>query len=232
MSRKKNIAVYDVPKRGDLRVTREHALRNPVFLRARILILCFIMLLALGCIAGTLAFVAYTGNETPNRLTVATKSELQVVENLNGSEVEVLNTDSMFDLGLENKHVKLRARGGASDNESSVYVRAAFMPQAADKEDETINHTFGETWSAPATDADGTYIATELVKLYINPDYADFWTYSDGTFTSKTAIRSGEETPVLLLGAVAADGVDADDYSKIKVTVIASSIEPDAISKW
>ncbi len=233
MKLKKNIAVYDLPKRGQVRVTRERALRNPIFERTRIVGLCLILMLVLACISGTLAFVAltYPGNQTPNRFT-SSDGFLQIVENLNGSTADVVNTDSTFDLGLDNKKVRLRARAAAEDAPNGIYVRVAFMPQALDVTHKTVRHMFGETWSDPKTDDDGTYIETDLVKLYINPDYASYWDYKDGTFTSKEVLTKGEETPILLYGAVAQEGVDETEYSNILVSVIASSIESGAKDKW
>ena len=190
-TRKQKGLVVDNPDTKNAEIKRIHSPRNMLFTRTRICVLTFALVLALG-VLGSFAYLTYTANQTPNRANVG-DIQLHIVENINGATAEVIDTDASFNAGLKTKQVKLRA--GTDPNKEPEYVRVTFLPKAASASNANVNVAFGESWSTtPATDSNGTYISTDILKLYINPSYSDYWTYSDGTFTSKSTLKRGETT--------------------------------------
>ena len=220
---------FDIPKKTNVDVVRKHELKNSIFTRTRIALLCLVLLMAL-CITGTLAYLTWTSNQTANRVTDG-DLEMHIVENIDGATDEVIDKGSTFTAGLEAKKVKVRS--GDDVNRVNELVRVTFLPVVKSKTYTTANVAFGETWSAVKTDAsNNAYIETDIVKLYINPAWAENWTYADGTFTYKTVLAPGADTEVLLYGATMADGVNIGDYTSVQVKVIADSIQEGTSDTW
>ena len=194
---------------------------------AALLLIALVIALLVG---GSYAYLNSTTNQTPNRVGAGI-IEFHIVESTDGTTAEKVDEDATFTAGALNNKVKFRA--GTSEKVGDAKMRVSFMPQVKSSDYEEANIMFNQNWSAaPSTDDAGTYISTDILKLYINPSYADFWDYSDGTFTTKEAVAGGEETPVLLYGATLADGKDSGDYSSVKVNVIASAIQANATGAW
>jgi hypothetical protein len=219
---KKNLEI-NVPRHAQTEVQREQNLKNNIFNKTRIATLSLILVVSLS-VAGTLAYVTHTTNQTPNRATDG-EIDIHIVENLNGGD-EVLDTDSTFELGTTSKLVWVRSAD--TDSQVPSKVRISFMPQVKSKDATNASVSFGESWSALKTDANGVYISTDLLKLYINSNYADYWDYADGAFTSKGKIEKGQTTPYLLEGVTMADGINRSDYGNIKLNVIASAVQENA----
>ena len=225
----RNTFEVSIPKHVQPEVENQEGLKSTIFTRTRVALFCLVLVVALG-IGSTFSYVMWTSNQTPNRAATG-DVELHVVETLNGATAEVTDSDSTFKGGATNKQVKLRA--GDDPSIGAAKVRVTFLPVVASAENASVSVAFGENWSeAPVTDTTGTYISTDVVKLYINPKYADYWEYSDGTFTSKGVLNRGETTPVVLMGAALADGVSASDYGSIKVDVIADAIQEGTSDTW
>ena len=210
------------PQAGDVATGRDYKYSNFVAL----LLIALVIALLVG---GSYAYLNWTTDQTPNRVGAGI-IEFHIVESTDGTTAEKVDQDATFTAGAENNKVKFRA--GDSEKVGDARIRVSFMPQVGSSEVDGTNVLFGENWSEPSTDGTGTFISTDILKLYINPSYADFWDYSDGTFTTKEAVAGGEETPVLLYGATLADGKDSGDYSSVKVNVIASAIQANATGAW
>ena len=227
----KNKLHFDIPKKSNVDVIRKHDLKNSIFTRTRIALLCLVLLTAL-CITGTLAYLTWTSNQTPNRVTDG-DLEMHIVENttLSSTTTESIDSGATFTAGLGAKKVKVRS--GDDVNRVNELVRVTFLPVVKSKTYSTANVAFGETWSEVKTDSSSNaYIETSLVKLYINPNWATNWTYADGTFTYKTSLERGADTEELLYGVTMADGVSASDYSSVQVKVIADSIQEGTSDTW
>ncbi len=223
----------DIPRNTNADLTRVRSLRTPVFTRTRIMVLALALVAALS-ISGTLAYLAWTSNQTPNRA-VTGEVELHIVEKVNGAATEYTDTNKEFNLGTTTKKVAIKA--GTSPNRVPENVRVTFIPEiqgadyAAAVSFNEANTTSG-TWGEITTDTTGTYIKTDVLRLYINPAYADYWTYSDGTFTSKSTLKYGEQTPDLLYGVTMADGSTTNTTYKVVVNVIADAIQSTATDAW
>ena len=229
---RKNLQV-EVPRGAHAEVQRKRGLKKSIFTRTRIAVLSLILVLSLS-VTGTLAYLQWTANQTPNRSTVG-EVELHIVENVNTSTTAVTDTDSNTNFGTGNKVVKLKA--GTAANRVPEKVRVTFVPEVQYKDGDgntlNANVAMAEDWSADATtDTSGTYFTYGLLKFYVNADWKDKWDYSDGTFTYKTTLGKGEETENLLLGVDYVTASDADNYGTVKVNVIADAIQEGTSSTW
>ena len=229
---KKNFEV-DIPKGAEAEFVNKRELRTTIFTRTRIAALCLLLILSFGS-AGTLAYLQYTTNQTPNRDSVG-ELEMHVVENVSDgtATTEAVDTSSTFVAGTDSKQVKIRQ--GTANNRADEKIRVSFFPVVESKENADANVAFNETWSALKTDDNGTYIETDIVKLYVdNVNDTDIgWTYdNDGTFTYNSLLKKGEDTSVILKGVTLADGVSYSDYNSIKVKVIADGIQDGTTDTW
>ena len=224
---RKNLAI-DVPRDAETEINRVRGLKPSIFTRTRIALLCLVMVVALS-IAGTFAFEKWTGNSTPNRGTEG-DVDVHIVENVNNT-LDTTDTNGVnVSFGTNTKKVKLKA--GSDQNITNQKVRVAFVPQRAGVTDTTsgrsANTFLDEDWSAmPVTDEDGTYVQYAEFKLYIDSNWAQKWDYSNGTFTYKESLGSGEETDYLLYGVKLSSGEETAEG--VKVNVIAESIQANAV---
>ena len=235
---------FDIPDDQSADVTRVHALRNTIFTRTRIVALILIMILALS-VAGTLAYLIYTGNQTPNRFTdldytirIAESSDGTTFKNYKGSETkskadtEDGNQNSMS-AGEETKQVKFKVSGNSED---PVVVRMSVTAQVEDKESEDdvqygddVKTFLNGTWSAPTTVDGKQVIHTDLVNIILADDWASNWLYKDGAFIYNKTVKGGDETPLLVKGVewcgTGDDATyDATKHGKIEVPVFAEVI--------
>ena len=223
----------DIPKGTEPELVNQHKLRKTIFTRTRIAALCLLLILSL-ISAGTLAYLQYTANQTPNRDGVG-ELEMHIAETVSDgtNSTEAIDTDSDFVAGLDTKQVKIRQ--GTANNRTDEKIRVSFFPVVTSKEKTDANVAFDETWSALKTDTNGTYIETDIVKLYVdNVNTSDTgWTYdNDGTFTYNSLLKKGEDTSVILKGVTMADGASYSDYNSIKVKVIADGIQDGTTDTW
>ena len=229
----KNRLEIEVDKHADTEVIREKKLKNPLFTRVRILTSVLILLIA--AIGGTLAYLAWSGNQTPNRMTNG-EIGVQIVENGTVMSVDT-NTVSA---GIGNKVVALRSNYAA--NRRDEVVRCTFLPEIQSHEKDSSGKSLGaavyaEDWSTIKNDSTAglDYIETDVVRLYLVSGWSDNWLYKDGMFYYKKVVPVNTTTEALLSGIVLQSGVDASNYGDIKVNVIADAIqsEPaDAPAKW
>ncbi len=240
--RKKKIG-FILPKHSKVHVVREHALRSPVFVQTRILAFCFFLTLVTGCVAGTLAYMSYTGNQTPNRGSVG---DLNIVigEALNGAAEFDFTGEDQTDVasGFDNKRVKIKVSKNTNMVNSRIQVSFVllvasnkFTTNTSDWEgstDELAYTVFNQKWGTVNTVyEDGylkNYIETDVAKIYLDENWSDNWTYdNNGVFTSKKTYGKGETTPELLSGLDLTDNTTSKEYKDFKVQVIAQAINED-----
>jgi hypothetical protein len=225
---KKNLAV-DVPRDAETEIQRVRGLRASIFTRTRIALLCFVMVVTLSVVGGTLAFEKYSGNATPNRGTEG-DVDVHIVENVNNTIDTTDTNQTEVTFGTDTKKVKLKA--GTDPDVANQKVRVSFVPQRVaatyEASNRIANAFLDEDWSAtPATDDDGPYVQYGEFKLYIDANWAEKWDYNNGTFTYKQSLNSGEETSYLLLGVKLTSGEETAEG--VKVNVIAEAIQDTAI---
>lgn len=230
----KNEMDLELPRKSNGEIVRVQSLRKPVFTRTRIMALALALIVCLS-ITGTLAYLAWTTNQTPNRA-VTGEVELHIVEKVNDSTEEFTDTNKEFSLGTTTKKVAIKA--GTAANRVPEKVRVTFIPEVQSSDYAAAvafneANTTSSTWGEIVIDTSGTYIKTDMLRLYINPDYATYWTYSDGTFTSNSTLKYGEQTPDLLYGVTMADGSTTNTaYGTVTVNVIADAIQSTATDAW
>jgi hypothetical protein len=222
----------NIPSHAKAEVTRQHNLKDTVFVKTRLSLLCLILVLVMS-IGTTLAYLAWTANQTPNR-TTSGQVALQVVEN--GTTIADKFANKEVDGGIDNKLVQVKS-SDAEDTADEV-VRVTFVPEVASKDD-TGNVAMGETWSEVKTetvdDETKSYVETDLVKLYLTDDWSSHYIYKDGVFYYNKAVSKDTTTENLLSGAVLQDDVNKSDYGDVKVNVIADAIQSspqDAPKSW
>ena len=175
--RKKKIG-FILPKHSKVHVVREHALRSPVFVQTRILAFCFFLTLVTGCVAGTLAYMSYTGNQTPNRGSVG---DLNIVigEALNGAAEFDFTGEDQTDVasGFDNKRVKIKVSKNTNMVNSRIQVSFVllvasnkFTTNTSDWEgstDELAYTVFNQKWGTVNSVYEDAYL-----KNYIETDVA------------------------------------------------------------
>ena len=228
---KKNLEI-EVPKGAHTEIKREHKLKKNLFTRTRIVCLCLILVASLS-ITGTLAYLSYTSNQTPNRAEVG-QADVRIGERVSIEATAVTyDTDGTYDAGLNSKVVAVYA--GESDVQVEENVTVSLVPQVESKSyvDTSGNvlsggyENFDQNWSGVQTDASTgrSYIETSIVRVWLAEDWSDNWTFNgDGTFTYKTTIKKDEKTTDLMTGVTLQSGVNADDYQSVKVVVIAQGV--------
>ena len=238
---KKNLEI-DVPKNADTEVQRVRGLKKSIFMRTRIALLSLVLVLGLS-VASTFAYYGWTANQTPNRAS-AGEVGFSIVEYVDGAEEvtanEKVDAGQTVKYGVGNKKVKVRASDTAGI--ANQRVRVSFIPERLSKEkdaDETkyASEYMSEDWSASVQQTKGegdvvteAWIECDDVKLYINPSWADEWTYSNGSFTRKASLEPGESSDVLLLGMTMSSS--ASSYYEVKVNVIAEAIQEHSEVTW
>ena len=243
---RKNLEV-DVPKDADTEVQRVRGLKKSIFTRTRIATLSLVLVLALS-VSSTLAFEKWTGNQTPNRGNVGA-TEVLIGENLNNTgsfEYTLSETGNDVKFGTDTKQVKIKLSNKVNITDSQITV--SFIPLAQNSfsptnnpgtyaystTDESGNATeeaftsFNEKWTDIKTETvDGTeyaYIDTDVMRLYLNNNWANEWTYNNGVFTSINTFSKGDESQPLLMGVELRDGVDESEYETYKVEVVARAV--------
>ena len=247
--RKKKIG-FILPKHSKVHVVREHALRSPVFVQTRILAFCFFLTLVTGCVAGTMAYMSYTGNQTPNRGSVG-DLDIVIGEAINGPAD---GTTATFDFsgedqtsvasGFDNKRVKIKVSKNTNMVNSRIQVSFVLLLASnkftentkdwpTDSTEDELGYTvFNQKWGEiKSVYEDGylkNYIETDVAKIYLDEDYASAWEYDDnGVFTTKRTYGKGETTPELLSGLDLTDNTTSKEYKDFKVQVIAQAINED-----
>ena len=223
---RKNLEV-EVPNSKPAELVRERSLRKPIFTRTRIVTLSLILVLSLS-IAGTLAYLTYTTNQTPNRVNEGTVG-LIIVEN-GTDQTTGANT---VDQGAGNKEVQVKSEDNI--NRADELVRISFLPEVQDA-DGLGSLAISENWSAPQVDSSGNYyIQTDVIKLNLASDWQSYYKYRDGAFYYYKVVPKNTTTEKLLTGATLVDGVNAGDYGTITVKVVADAIQAypeEAASAW
>lgn len=225
---------FDVPNDRPSEVVRQRSLRKGTFSQARISALVLALVIALG-IGGTLAYVIYTANQTPNRAT-AGEVGLYIVEN--GTK----NTSGSATISAGDTTKQVQVLSEEATNRVDEVVRVTFVPQVEQKD--SSGNVLGqqlldEEWSAPSQTGDASnrfYIKTDLLTLYLADDWQDNYIYKDGAFIYNKVLEPGQTTPTLLQGVVWADSSkDSADYGTVKVNVVADAIQAspaEALSAW
>lgn len=232
----------DIPKCDHAEVDRKRSLKSSLFTRTRIAALSLCLILALS-VTGTLAFLSYTANQTPNRVSTG-EVELHIVEdvgNASGGATAVVDQDqSGVYYARGNK--KVRVFAGTAANRVDEKVRVSFVPEIESKTYSGANMLLSENWTNTALGenaTDGKYLllttttstGSGKIKLLLANDWDTYWDYSDGTFTYKDTLGKGEATTYLLEG-VNLDGDSSVLYGNVKINVIASAIQEGATDAW
>lgn len=235
---KKNLEV-DIPRGVDTEVHRRRSLKNSIFTRTRIAALSFVLVLVLA-VTGTLAYLAYTANQTPNRLSVA-ETEIKIGEKASLDATPVYNEGKTYNFGKDKKVVFVAA--GDKPNQIDENVSVSIVPQVESYQYAEYSSTgttaieggwlsFNEEWSAlkSETDEDGKtwdYLETTVMKVYLAQEWSTNWTFdkSSGVFKYNKSLKKGEKTTDLISGVVLQDTVKESDYRSIKLTVIAQAIQ-------
>lgn len=229
---------FDVPKKVNTDIYRVRELCNTVFTRARILTLALVLIVALS-ISGTLAYLAWTSNQTPNRAAQG-DVEIEIIEvNKKGSTTTNVNTGNgdstgSADSGTDTKVVSVKSDddGGRAEEVACVH----FLPEIESKQVSGANVAITEYWGrgVQGNAASGYYLETDVLKLWLASDWQDSWFYDNGAFYYKKVLGANTETPTLLTGVTLNDNVDPASYSSIKVRVVADALQitDDAIANW
>ncbi len=226
---------FDIPDDKSADVTRVHALRNTIFTRTRIVILCVIMILALS-VVGTLAYLNYTANQAANRFTVASDAHIQVIETTtyNGTTT----TDKLFhsgtnnaDAGEGNKKAGVKAVSEDGSGVAEELVRMTIVPEVEqlDPSDSTTvlgNAYLNENWSAPQQDSSNNwYIDCGLIRINLSSTWRTNFIYKDGSFIVNKTVNQDDAYKDLVTGVLWADSTaNRSDYGKINVNIIADAI--------
>ena len=228
---KKNLEI-EIPTNAKAEVSRERKLKKTIFLRTRVALLCLVFVLALS-VGGTLAYLTWTANQTPNR-TASGEVALQIVEN--GTAIEDAYATQEVDSGEGNKTVQIKSTD--EPDRADEIVRVTFVPEVAAK-DGTGNVSMSETWSEVKTETvDGEtkhFVETELLKLYLADDWSSHYLYKDGVFYYNKVVAKDTTTEELLSGVTLQNDVNKADYGDVKVNVIADAIQSspaDAPKSW
>lgn len=219
----------DIPRNTNADLTRVRSLRTPVFTRTRIMVLALALVAALS-ISGTLAYLAWTTNQTPNRVTMGT-AELKIGERATATAEYTYDTDGEYKFGTDTKRVLVTA--GKATTQHDINVTVSLVPQVETKnvkntDGEAVGDVMGmfdQDWSNIFTDSDGrNYIETTVMRVYLADGWSEKWTRNqDGTFTYNEALKAGESTSELVSGVVLRDTVNASDYESIRLGVVAQS---------
>ena len=219
----------DIPRNTNADLTRVRSLRTPVFTRTRIMVLALALVAALS-ISGTLAYLAWTTNQTPNRVTMGT-AELKIGERATATAEYTYDTDGGYKFGTDTKRVLVTA--GKATTQHDINVTVSLVPQVEtknvkDTDGEAVGDVMGmfdQDWSSISTDSDDrNYIETTVMRVYLADGWSEKWTRNqDGTFTYNEALKAGESTSELVSGVVLRDTVNASDYESIRLGVVAQS---------
>lgn len=242
---KKRTFSFSIPEDKSAEVTRVHALKNTIFTRTRIVILCVIMILVLS-IVGTLAYLSYTANQAANRFTVAGDVSIRVIETTtyNGTTT----TDKIYQSGTNqadggegNKKVGAKATTDDGSSVSEELVKLTIVPEVEqlDPSDTTKvlgNAYLSENWSAPQQDSSNNwYVDCGLIRLNLSSTWQSNFIYKDGAFIVNKTVYQDDTYKDLVTGVLWADSAaDRNDYGKINVDVIADAIEAttDGANMW
>ena len=235
---KKNLEV-EIPKHASAEISREHALKPATFTKTRIAILCLVLVLALS-VGGTLAYITWTANQTPNRSTNG-EVEIEIVETNTkaGTSTEVdssKNTTGTSEGGDDTKQVTVKSDD--DENRAEEVARVYFIPEIESKQVEGANIAITEYWGK-GVQQDATtnkyYIETDVIKLWLADDWSTNWVYDNGTFYYKKVLAKNTKTPTLLTGVTLQDNVNKNDYKSIKVNVVAEAMQTtptSALDDW
>ena len=232
---RKNLQV-EVPRGAHTEVQRRRGLKKSIFTRTRIAVLSLILVLSLS-VTGTLAYLQWTANQTPNR---ASLGEVQVrigeKASLDATSYE-FDKDGDYSYGKDSKVVCVAAGDKANEQNENVYV--SIVPQVesyqySDNAGSKLSDaymSFEENWSElkQETDTSGKtwdYIETSIMKVYLAQGWSNNWTYqsSNGIFRYNKALEKGQKTDNLISGVVLQDTVNVSNYRNVKLTVIAQGI--------
>ena len=231
----KNINI-EVPKETETEVVNKKSIRSTVFTRTRIAALSLILVLALGAVGATNAYLQWTANQSPNRGTSA-KVSIKIGEKASLDAEAVYDTDGEYDLGLNKKVVFVEADDGPTDLAGTVTV--SVIPEAESKTYSSNDgalladgyQTFAQEWSTLKQETiDGVewdYIETTLMKVYLAQGWSTNWTFqkNNGIFKYNKTLEPGEKTDDLISGVVLQDTVNKDTYRNIKLSVLARTVQ-------
>ena len=226
----------DIPKDAEAEVENVKQLRASVFTRTRIAALSFLLVLALGAVGATHAFVQFTANQSPNRDTVA-RISVRIGEKASLDAATVYDEGGEYALGLNNKVVFVEA--GDAPTELKGTVTVSIIPEVesktfANNAGETVSdgyQAFAQEWSALKQETiDGVewdYIETSIVKVYLAQGWSNNWTFqkNNGIFKYNKALEPGEKTDNLISGVAMQDTVNKDTYKSVKLSVLARTVQ-------
>lgn len=226
---------FDVPSNKPSEIVRQRSLRKGTFSQARISALVLTLVIALG-VGGTLAYVVYTANQTPNRTTYAEVS-LHIGEQASLDATPVYDEDATYSLGTDNKYVFIKNDDNSTAQDETVTVSVVPLVESlqyTNYEGTALSDGYisvTEEWSTLRHDTiDGTqrdYIETSVMRVYLAQGWSQDWTFqqADGTFKYNKTLAKGESTSKLISGVVLQDSVNYSDYRSIKLSVIAQAIQ-------
>ena len=233
-----------IPKDAETEVVNKKALRSNVFTRTRIAALSFLLVLALGAVGATHAYVQWTANQTPNR-DVPGSVEIEIVEtNIdkdgNSTELDTETSDTTNGTAAGGNGNKVVAVKSDNDpNRVEEVARVQFVPEFESNDVTDAHIAISEYWGK-GVQQDATtgkyYLETDVLLLWLDDNWSTSWSYNDnGAFYYKKVLQKNTKTPTLLTGATLKDDVNKSDYKSIKVKVVAEALEvtpKEALDAW
>ena len=228
-----------MPKNAETEVQRKRELKKSIFIRTRVAVMALVMVLSLS-ISGTLAYLTYSANATPNRLTVAQDVGVQIVESTNYANAEYSdgskfhdatsdgNSANKADLGAGNKSASLTTERHDSKATGTEAMRVTVLPEAEllDEDGTTVlgNAFLEENWSAPTQEDSKWCMKNNLFKVYLADDWQSNYVYVDGAFVYNKTLGKGETAETLVTGSDwVGDAKLRLNYGTIKINVIAEA---------
>lgn len=239
---KKSLEV-DIPRDSEADVVNQHSLHKGIFTRTRIAAMSWLLILSLGVVGGTLAFIQWATDQNPNRDTMG-NVEVEIVEvntDKDGNETTLdtenfTTTDGVSEGGVNNKVVKVKSDDDA--NRVDEVVRVQFLPEIESNDVSGGHIAISEYWDQGVQQDVATnkfYVETSALKLWIADDWESNWVYNDGTFYYKKVLPKNTTTPTLLTGVTLQNTINKNDYKSIKVKVIAEAMltnPKEALDDW
>ena len=229
-----------IPKDAEADVVNQRSLRKSIFTRTRIALASFVMVMALGAVGATHAYLSWTANQDPYG-SVLGRLQVSVGERTSLTADAVYDTDGSYDLGKNKKVVFVQSGLYPTSLDGTITVSVIPEVESQNYADNNGNslagayQTFSQDWSSlkQETDSSGVtwdYIETSIMKVYLAQGWSENWSFQkgNGIFKYNKVLKKDEATEPLISGVVMQDTVNMSAYRNIKLTVIARSVQAEA----
>ena len=239
----KNLEV-DIPKDSETEIVNKKSIRSNIFTRTRIAALSLILVLALGAVGATQAYLQWTANQSPNRDSMGSV-EIEIVEtnidkDANSTELDTETSDTTDGTAAGGNGNKVVAVKSDKDpNRVEEIARVELVPEFESNDVSGAHIAISEYWGKGVqldTATNKWYLETDVLLLWLDDDWATNWTYNNnGAFYYKKVLQKNTKTPTLLTGATLKDDVNKSDFASIKVKVVAEALQAtpkEALDAW